>query len=508
MCSYSELPKAALVSERANMKNRFSAAMLSAMALITCIPLLSGCSTSRIPNQNQSDPNQNQNGSLSQQDGAGIGVTSSDGRDGDAVIPEVPGLATSSGVGSDEQGLGSGSENALPVDGSQDMAAPAASGLQSEQQQQNSNQGPSSSTQVDNADFEGLIATERDGFAIWSAGKLSVSSGGQNDKLAFEVNPNEARTRMWTNLGVDGSALISEGLSASTLDVSIARLGTANARNLSSDSAIFSALDSPSIKSQDIVSDGGRFAVLSSDASNLGTATMLGLAVSGNIECENIGVAEALASQSVESNAGRFTSLEAGDATVGKANLGSAVADQLNSKLGSFDSAYVGSLEASYVNSSGVKSKSIEADESALGNATANVIKAMRVNADSMTATSLDAKYIHATKLTANEINGVLSGLSVSSSAGGVAVFPEYPAENDALQNVVVNVPAGTDFVMVTPFVSDGGYCCEYEVGRGADGCWRIYRKYPASERQAMLQNGESKVHSAEVAWLAVDVAK
>lgn len=373
-----------------------------------------------------------------------------------------------------------------------------------------------------------VVAVDLDGFAVWSRGRLAVSSGGDDDKLLFEVDPETGRTRAWTSLEVDGSVIVAGTVMAESLS----SLGSVIARDLSATSADIGEIEA----------DRARVVTVEGDSADF----------------DSISVAEAvlaaLNSRSASISELQSSRVDAGQIDAGSASLTTVASDLAELGTLSSRSASLGSVYATHLNAMGIDAAGLSADSAEFGSlyaadgslerasvgeltsgsissnradivtAAVSTLDVESLKADilsvgiasisSLTAGSLQVGSLNAETLQAGLIDGTLSALEVSAEHGGVVAIPEVaiPTTTDdgsgsfLVSTITVSVPGDTDFVIACGASAPNGYTCMISAYALSGNEWCLTASFPASEVERMLNNGLQVTPAVEVSWLAVDL--
>ncbi|MGI6217755.1 MAG: hypothetical protein ACOYIK_09110 [Coriobacteriales bacterium] len=388
----------------------------------------------------------------------------------------------------------------------------------------------------------GLVANEMNGFAVWARGKLSVSTGESSDDLVFEVDPNTDRTRAWTNVEVDGNAVVSGnvrsssistlgGVEAGVIDAATARLGDVETDNVEAESLSASDVRAESASAGKVSADEaslgkGEIAELVSGNAKLGT-TIASSITSEDLTSGSVDAAK-LVSENVESGSALFGTLSVSDSLFGN----SVVFGDVNA--GSIESGPVSadSISAGEVSASNVEIASLKAGESAVASIvgdTASFVSVSsekadisvmscdsinggtagfeKVEAGDIDAQTAEVDSMEVTNLTAKSAGVRLDTLCIGSQNAGLEVFDgtgEYGSNANC--SVTVAVPTGTDFIIVTPTSVSSRYVCSWEVADNGDGTWSISRRFSERDLEEMHQMQDEAMGECAVYWMAVSV--
>ena len=275
-------------------------------------------------------------------------------------------------------------------------------------------------------DAAGLMVDALDGFAVWARGRLAVSSGGADDELVLEVDPDAGRLRAWVDAAIDGRLEVAG-------DVRARSFGTAGEVAGGTVSA-------------------GVVNAAEGSLERLGVSELKAIAASiGNLAGERIQAMEAafehatadrLASNEVEASTVRASEdLEASNAELGKAEIASATVGvgsfgTLQSDGASFgtmmsealsaveasithigsESAVVSEVRSGIVASSAVSAKSIETESLSSGRIDVQTLVSAAADITLASVGTLTAQGVQAATLQAERVEageGSFAGLRV-----------------------------------------------------------------------------------------------
>lgn len=436
--------------------------------------------------------------------------------------------------------------------------------IQTESKQSQNSSSPSKSSS--SSSIEALVAEAVNDFAIWSRGRLAVSTGDEDDDLMFEVDPETGKTRAWGSLEVDGSALFTGNVRSGSLST----LGRVSAGSLLADDisvaeAEFLALSTDWLESSYVITNIVNSSSLKADelsASDVQTDRIQAGSIAANgAKIESLGVSN-LVTTAIESTDASLGLLKAELAALDSLNASNAsIADIYASSLAVFDigsknasinilnvlDADISSLASSIIQSSqlltdtlatiSLSAKNISGQNLEITDSiSAESISADTINTDTISADAISADVVEAAiatiagtlktySLEAQSITGTLSTVAVDSSSAGIVEIPSVYIEinnepvdpnnptvgnvliEPVISSVAIEVPQSTDFVIASLLGTPSSYAPSVWSCPVQGNTWEIYVSYSAYDVERMYENGVLETPNNTIAWLAVNTS-